>query len=324
MKNHLLNLIPEARIGVAHGQMPEKELSKRMEEFSAGEVDVLLSTSIIESGLDIPNANTLIIDRADAFGLAQLYQLRGRVGRSTNQAYAYFFKHRKKPPTEEGRARLETLAENSQLGAGFSIAMRDLELRGAGELLGTRQHGHIAAVGFHLYTRLLAQAVKQQRKLTGNKAVPPTLADLAAVYAPRPMVNVDLPLSATIPKEYISDRDARLRLYRRLAEIRNFEQVDVLLGEFADRFGLPPGEVEELLYQLKVKLLAEQAGLISVFSEGNQIVLKYPALPEDAPPRAIQYAAPDLRVSKNAVRILRSSEMDWRPRLLEVLEALVE
>ena len=324
MKSHLLNLIPEARIGVAHGQMPEKELSERMQEFSTGEIDVLLSTSIIESGLDIPNANTLIIDRADTFGLAQLYQLRGRVGRSTNQAYAYFFKHRKKPPTEEGRARLETLAENTQLGAGFSIAMRDLELRGAGDLLGTRQHGHIAAVGFHLYTRLLAQAVQQQRTLAGDKAVPQTLADLAAVYAPRPIVNVDLPLSATIPKEYISDRDARLRLYRRMAEIRKLDQVDALTSEFVDRFGPIPHEVNELFYQLKVKLLAERAGITSVFSEGNQLVLRYPALPEDAPPREIGYAAPDVRVSKNSIRVLRSPGVDWRPRLLEVLAALVE
>ncbi len=322
MKSHLLNLIPEARVGVAHGQMPEKELSERMQEFSSGEMDVLLSTTIIESGLDIPNANTLIIDRADTFGLAQLYQIRGRVGRSAHQAYAYFFKHRKKPPTEEGRARLETLAENTQLGAGFSIAMRDLELRGAGDLLGNRQHGHIAAVGFHLYTRLLAQAVQQQRKLAGNKAVPQSLADLAAVYAPRPIVNVDLPLSATIPKEYISDRDARLRLYRRLAEIRNLAQVEALAGEFADRFGPLPREVEELLYQLKVKLLAEQAGVTSVFSEGPQLVLRFPTLPEDAPPRVVPVVAPDIRVSKNAVRVVRTPEVDWRPRLLEVLGAL--
>jgi transcription-repair coupling factor (superfamily II helicase) len=127
-----------------------------MHRFNAGETDVLLSTTIIESGLDIPNANTLIVDRADTFGLAQLYQLRGRVGRGAARAYSYFFRHRKLNPTVEGQQRLEVIAENTQLGAGYSIAMRDLEIRGAGELLGTRQHGHIQAVGFHLYTRLLA------------------------------------------------------------------------------------------------------------------------------------------------------------------------
>jgi len=201
--------------------------------------------------------------------------------------------------------------------------MRDLELRGAGDLLGTRQHGHIAAVGFHLYTRLLAQAVQQQRTLAGDKAVPQTLADLAAVYAPRPIVNVDLPLSATIPKAYIGDQDTRLRLYRRLAEVRKLDQVEALAGEFVDRFGPLPHEVNELFYQLKVKLLAEQAEVTSVFSEGNQIVLRYPALPEDAPPREVGYTAPDVRVSKNSVRVLRSPEVDWRPRLLEVLAALI-
>ena len=164
---HLNNLVPEARIGVAHGQMPEDELSKVMHQFTHGEIDVLLCTSIIESGLDIPNANTLIVDRGDTFGLAQLYQLRGRVGRGAQRAYAYFFRHRKKPPTPEGQERLEVIAENTQLGAGYSIAMRDLEMRGAGEMLGTRQHGMIAAVGFHLYTRMLAQAVRQIRQITG-------------------------------------------------------------------------------------------------------------------------------------------------------------
>jgi len=163
MRNHLEKLVPEARITIAHGQMAEHELSERMRQFTAGEVDVLLSTSIIESGLDIPNANTLIVDRADTFGLAQLYQLRGRVGRGAQRAYTYFFRHNKRPPTLEGRARLETIAENTQLGAGYSIAMRDLEIRGTGDILGTRQHGHIAAVGFHLYTRLLSDAVHRLR-----------------------------------------------------------------------------------------------------------------------------------------------------------------
>jgi len=144
--------------------MPEHELAAIMQSFTHYEVDVLLCTSIIESGLDIPNANTLIVDRGDAFGLAQLYQLRGRVGRGAQRAYAYFFRHNRIAPTPEGQERLEVIAENTQLGAGYSIAMRDLEMRGAGEILGNRQHGYIASVGFHLYTRLLSQAVRAQRK----------------------------------------------------------------------------------------------------------------------------------------------------------------
>jgi transcription-repair coupling factor (superfamily II helicase) len=169
MKQHLNNLVPEARIAIAHGQMKEDELSRVMTQFTTGEVDVLLCTSIIESGLDIPNANTLIVDRGDTFGLAQLYQLRGRVGRAGQRAYAYFFKHRKKAPTPEGQERLETIAENVQLGAGYSIAMRDLEMRGAGEMLGTRQSGYIASVGFHLYTRMLSQAVQQLAVITSDQ-----------------------------------------------------------------------------------------------------------------------------------------------------------
>ena len=163
MKAHLNQLVPEAQVDVGHGQMPEHELADVMHRFNSGDVDILLSTTIVESGLDIPNANTLIVDRADTFGLAQLYQLRGRVGRGAARAYAYFFRHRKLSPTLEGQQRLEVIAENTQLGAGYSIAMRDLEIRGAGELLGTRQHGHIQAVGFHLYTRLLADAVRRIR-----------------------------------------------------------------------------------------------------------------------------------------------------------------
>ena len=245
MRSHLEKLVPEARLAVAHGQMDEHELSERMELFTAGEVDILLCTSIIESGLDIPNANTLIVDRADTFGLAQLYQLRGRVGRGAQRAYAYFFRHRNMPPTLEGRQRLETIAENTQLGAGFSIAMRDLEIRGAGDLLGTRQHGHMAAVGFHLYTRLLADAVRQLRitrqlgPAPEKTPISPLLAPLADTPLTTP-VNVDLPLPVNIPASYVPDRNARLRLYRRLADLRTLVEVETLAEEFKDRFGPLP------------------------------------------------------------------------------------
>jgi transcription-repair coupling factor (superfamily II helicase) len=164
MMARLGKIVPEARIAIAHGQMHERDLSSVMLAFAEGEYDVLVCTSIIESGLDIPNANTIIIDRADQFGLAQLYQLRGRVGRSAVRAYAYLLVDKYKILTEEARRRLEAIQEASELGAGFRIAMEDLEIRGAGELLGARQHGHIAAVGFDLYTRLLAQAVQEARE----------------------------------------------------------------------------------------------------------------------------------------------------------------
>ena len=178
-----------------------------MHAFTHGEVDILLCTSIIESGLDIPNANTLIVDRGDTFGLAQLYQLRGRVGRGAHRAYAYFFRHKRRMPTSEGQERLEVIAENTQLGAGYSIAMRDLEMRGAGDLLGTRQSGFIAAVGFHLYTRMLAQSVRQLR---GSSEVPGLIEKTSAFRGIRSFTSVDLPLSIGIPMEYISDQNLRL------------------------------------------------------------------------------------------------------------------
>ena len=319
MQTHLERLIPEARIRVGHGQMAEGQLSQRMRDFTAGEIDVLLSTSIIESGLDIPNANTLIVDRADTFGLAQLYQLRGRVGRGTHQAYAFFFKHRKKPPTPEGRERLETLAEHSDLGAGYAIAMRDLEIRGAGDLLGTRQSGHIAAVGFHMYTRLLAEAVQQQRRGHEDDDLP--LSDLAAAHAMRPAVNIELPIPAAIPPTYIIDRDVRLRLYRRVADLRDAEAIERLRAEFNDRFGELPEEVTDLFYQIQVKLLAESAGLNAVVPEPGQLVLRYRSGDQD--PLELPYLGPDVRRSKTGLRLqLKQIDGDWRARLIEVLEAI--
>ncbi len=327
MRSHLEKLVPEARLTVAHGQMDEHELSERMELFTQGKVDILLSTSIIESGLDIPNANTLIVDRADTFGLAQLYQLRGRVGRGAQRAYTYFFRHRQIPPTLEGRQRLETIAENTQLGAGFSIAMRDLEIRGAGDLLGTRQHGHMASVGFHLYTRLLADAVRQLRitrqlgPAPEKTPISPLLAPLADTPLTTP-VNVDLPLPVNIPASYVPDRNARLRLYRRLADLRSLVEVETLAEEFKDRFGLLPDETANLLFQLKVKILAEKAGLVSVSGENGQIVLRYPALPDGAAPRTFPDMPAQARTGKNGVWLPIREEEDWRGMLLDVLERL--
>lgn len=272
MRGQLARLAPEARIAIAHGQMNETALANKMRQFNRGEIDVLLSTSIIESGLDIPNANTLIVDRADMFGLAQLYQLRGRVGRGAQRAYAYFFKHKQIPPTPEGHQRLETLAENVQLGAGFSIAMRDLEIRGAGDILGKRQHGHISSVGFHLYTRLLAQAVKESRQNRGM----PLKKNALPLKVHQPLVTVDLPLHSTIPSHYVPNQEMRLQLYRRIADVQEVEEIDALKDEFRDRFGELPLPVENLFLQVEIKLLAREIGIKSVRRERNQIALVYP------------------------------------------------
>jgi transcription-repair coupling factor (superfamily II helicase) len=305
--------------------MPEQELARVMRRFTTGEIDILLSTSIIESGLDIPNANTLIVDRADTFGLAQLYQLRGRVGRGAMRAYAYFFRHRKLPPTIDGQQRLEVIAENAQLGAGYSIAMRDLEIRGAGELLGTRQHGHIQAIGFHLYTRMLAEAVRRMRAMTGGRLpVDHHLGrDFAEFTLPMSLpVSVDLPLPVGIPAEYIPDQELRLRLYRRIADLRDKSEIDALMVEFGDRFGPIPPPLQNLLYQMGIKLLAERAGLVSISMENSQILLRYPAILEPEKAKRLQDLGPEVRGGKNAYRLTFGMKPGWMDRLLELLEHL--
>ncbi len=328
MKMHINQLVPEARVDVGHGQMPETQLASVMHRFNAGDTDVLLSTTIIESGLDIPNANTLIVDRADTFGLAQLYQLRGRVGRGAARAYSYFFRHRKLSPTLEGQQRLEVIAENTQLGAGYSIAMRDLEIRGAGELLGTRQHGHIQAVGFHLYTRLLADAVRQIRRIEAASKDGKTKDEtgkveisFASLTQPIAMpVNVDLPLPVGIPADYIADQDLRLRLYRRIADFRDETEIDALASEFNDRFGKLPEMVENLFYQMRVKLRAEAAGLSAVSWESGQVILRYSSSGDDKDGQRLPDLDPGIRGGKNAYWC--SFGEDWQEKLLDVLERL--
>jgi transcription-repair coupling factor (superfamily II helicase) len=324
MRAHLENLVPEARVGIGHGQMPEGQLARVMRQFNTGEIDILLSTTIIESGLDIPNANTLIVDRADTFGLAQLYQLRGRVGRGAMRAYAYFFRHRKLPPTIEGQQRLEVIAENTQLGAGYSIAMRDLEIRGAGDLLGTRQHGYIAAVGFHLYTRLLADSVRKIRTVAGDH-LPASVPAFDAMNLPLAMpVNVDLPLAVGIPADYIPDQDLRLRLYRRIADLRDESEIDAIASEFNDRFGLLPEMVQNLLYQMRIKLRAEKIGLASISLENGQILLRYPPAQEGGSTPRLRDLGPAIRGGKNAYWLMFGEKPSWPQLLLEVLVQLSE
>ncbi|OQY90682.1 MAG: transcription-repair coupling factor [Anaerolineae bacterium UTCFX1] len=325
MKAHLNQLVPEANVDIGHGQMPENQLSDVMHRFNNGDTDILLSTTIIESGLDIPNANTLIVDRADTFGLAQLYQLRGRVGRGAARAYSYFFRHNKLTPTVDGQQRLEVIAENTQLGAGYSIAMRDLEIRGAGELLGTRQSGHIQAVGFHLYTRLLADAVRRLR-LAGSmlKVESPALQPSnLQTFNLQPMsmpVNVDLPLAVGIPAEYIPDQDLRLRLYRRIADLRDETEIDALASEFKDRFGELPEMTANLFYQMRVKLRAEKAGLSSINWESGQIVLRYPTPANGTEPKRLADLGAGIRGGKSAYWCLFGEQ--WEGKLLEVLGRL--
>ena len=327
MKVHLNKLVPEARVDIGHGQMAETQLASVMHRFNMGEIDILLCTTIIESGLDIPNANTLIVDRADTFGLAQLYQLRGRVGRGAMRAYAYFFRHNKMSPTQDGQQRLEVIAENTQLGAGYSIAMRDLEIRGAGDLLGTRQHGFIQSVGFHLYTRMLSDAVRRLRRLAGNQLkMEPSQMESAFSSFNLPIsmpVNVDLPLAVGIPAEYISDQDLRLRLYRRIADLRDETELDALGSEFRDRFGQLPEMTQNLLYQMRVKLRAEKAGLTSVGMESSgQILLKYAAPVDGSDSNRLPDLGNGVRGGKSAYWVTVAKEELWTVKLLDVLAQL--
>jgi transcription-repair coupling factor (superfamily II helicase) len=318
VRRRLERLVPEARFAVAHGQMPETTLSRVMEAFTAAEIDVLVSTSIIESGLDIPNANTLIVDRSDWFGLSQLYQLRGRVGRGASQGYAYFFHHPTLRTTQEALDRLATIAEHSQLGAGYTIAMRDLEMRGAGDVLGTRQHGHISAIGFHLYTRLLAMAVRKQKAtLSTPVEVTPDLPRFVEILP----VSIELPLPAALPSDYIPERGLRLQLYRRMAEVRTLTGIASMADELRDRFGAFPVEVDNLFYQLRIRLLAAQAGVEGVSMENGQILLRVPMEMDIQP---LPEFGSGVRRSKRGVWITRAGDADWQSRLEKILTWMAE
>lgn len=304
-------IVPEARIIVAHGQMPERQLEQVMQRFGLGEYDILLSTSIIESGLDIPNANTLIVDRADWFGMAQLYQLRGRVGRGAQQAYAYFFHSGTRTITEDALVRLDALAENTQLGAGFQIAMRDLELRGAGDILSTRQTGHVAAIGLYLYTQLLTKAIQQLKGTSEGEAVP-----AAATHS----MIIDLPLPAYLPTDWIPEIALRLQLYRRIANLTNPDEVVAMREELRDRFGTLPAAVEGLLYQIEVKVLAQAASATAVTTQNALIQIRLPYLAEIDRPRLEKTLGGGVLVTRTAVTL--PLDDGWQPRLLALLRRL--
>jgi transcription-repair coupling factor (superfamily II helicase) len=233
--------------------------------FASGAADVLVCTTIIESGLDIPNANTIIIDRADTLGLAQLYQLRGRVGRSSRRAYAYLLYRRRERMSDEARKRLQAIFNASELGAGFQIALADLEIRGAGNILGAQQSGHMAAVGFDLYSQLLAEAVEDRKAHREGRP---------AVVSP-PQALVDLPLEAYLPPEYVPDEAQKLELYRRLAKARTPGDLAGFRQEAIDRFGPMPGPVIRLVEVAELRLAAEAAGVASVTRDGGQLVVRF-------------------------------------------------
>ncbi|MDD9954624.1 MAG: transcription-repair coupling factor [Anaerolineaceae bacterium] len=312
VRGRLERLVPEARCVVGHGQMHERSLESVMSAFSRGEHDVLVSTSIVENGLDIPNVNTLIVDRADRFGMAQLYQMRGRVGRGARQAWAYFFHGGTGDPGEEALARLDILAENSELGAGLQIAMRDLELRGAGDILSHRQTGQVSAVGLQLYTRMLSDAVRgmkegsQRREGTGD-------ARLA----------IDLPLPAYLPAAWVHEMELRLQIYRRIAGLTHKEEVMQIREELRDRFGALPPAVVNLLYQIDVKLLGQSAGATAITLRNHELAIRLPWLPTVNRDQLQRALGVQFRVTRTAVeRDVDVGQEDWQSMLQQLLERM--
>jgi transcription-repair coupling factor (superfamily II helicase) len=272
----LLELVPEARVVVGHGQMGERQLERVMLHFVEGEADVLLTTTIIENGLDIPRANTILVNRADRYGLAQLYQLRGRVGRSQQRAYAYFLVPGQHVLTEVARKRLKALQEFGELGAGFRLAAADLEIRGAGEFLGSRQHGHIAALGFDLYTQMLEQAVHEVR---GEPVVE------------REAVALHLGIDIKLPESYMADTGDRLVLYKRLAGAHDEAEVDRLQAEAEDRFGHLPPAGRNLFDLARLRLVAEHAGVRSVDVAEARLQIRFHERPGVDPQRVLEVVA---------------------------------
>ena len=318
----LARLVPEATYAIGHGQMRESELEQVMLDFADGKTDVLISTTIIESGLDIPNVNTLIVDRADRFGLAQMYQLRGRVGRGGVRAYAYFFYKPGGRLTETSRRRLQTIFEAAELGAGFSIAMRDLEIRGAGDILGQRQHGHISAVGFDLYTRLLAQAVRELKGESETQVLPQ---DAAYLMPLREAVQIDLPIPVHLPVGYVDDNTLRLRLYRRMAGLAKISQIDELEAELTDRFGPLPPPAINLIYQLRLKVLSLASGVKSISPDRGRLLIRLESLQKQN--RAALQARLGSKITFGRRKIwlpMGDDRPSWRQDLLQILNTLAK
>jgi transcription-repair coupling factor (superfamily II helicase) len=260
---HIRRVVPQARIEVGHGQLPEGQLDRLMLDFYLRKLDVLVSTAIIENGVDFPNANTIIVYDAEHFGLAQLYQLRGRVGRSDRQAYAYLTWRPRKKLTPAAAERVAAIKEFSALGSGYRVALRDLELRGAGDLLGAEQHGALAAVGFEMYSQMLEEAVK----IVKGEAV-----------EPEREIQIDLPIDAALPVSYVPELNQRVDLYRRLAAVRQATDAEAIRAELLDRYGKPlPVETDALFRLLAIKLRCKQVGVVQIIAERDAIAVRLDA-----------------------------------------------
>ena len=299
----LKKLVPEARIRIAHGQMNERQLEDVILAFWEREFDILVCTTIIESGIDIPNANTLIVDRADSFGLSQLHQLRGRVGRSRERAYAYFLYSPDKPLTEIAHDRLTTIATNTDLGSGMQVALKDLEIRGAGNLLGGEQSGHIAEVGFDLYMRMVGEAVEEYK--TGFIAQSEDDKKFKEC-------KVELPVTAHIPTEYLPSERLRLDIYRRMADAQNAEDLQAIREELMDRFGELPEPAENLMAVAALRAMAKSFGLTEVVLQGKFLRLSPLDLPDSGVMRLNRiYPGSLVKAAVSTVLVARATTPNW-------------
>jgi len=300
VSERLKKLVPGVKIGIAHGQMNERALEEVILSFWNRDFDLLLCTTIIESGIDIPNANTLIVDRSDLFGLSQLHQLRGRVGRSRERAYAYFLYPAEQPITELAHDRLTTIATNTDLGAGMQVALKDLEIRGAGNLLGGEQSGHIAEVGFDLYMRMVADAVEEFK---------------SGYFAEKPKNNeckVELPVNAHLPVQYIESERLRLDLYRRIADANNDDELSEISAELVDRFGPIPKPAEELMAVASLRLFAKSLGLTDIAISGKNLRLTPVNLPESAQIKLARlYPGSIYKNSSQILLVARPASPNW-------------
>jgi transcription-repair coupling factor (superfamily II helicase) len=276
MADHLQSLVPEVRLAVAHGQMAEDDLEAVMMRFMEREIDLLVCTTIIESGIDVATANTILVNRADRFGLAQIYQLRGRVGRSDEQAYAYLFIPEESLLGKDAQKRLKVLMEHSDLGSGFQIAMNDLKIRGGGAILGASQSGHIAAVGYDMFLKLMEEAVAQIKGEPRTEGLEP---------------EINLPMSAYLAEAYVPDIDQRLSLYRRLAKMNDLKEIAAMKVELADRFGPLPEETENLLLKIMLRVLSVRAGVKRLDLFGGQLCLAFSEIHQQHPLGIVQMIA---------------------------------
>lgn len=303
MAEQINALVPDARVAVGHGQMSEQELEKTILDFLDGESDVLVSTSIIETGVDIPNVNTLIVHDADKMGLSQLYQLRGRVGRSNRIAYAYFTYQRDKVLTEVAEKRLQSIKEFTELGSGFKIAMRDLSIRGAGNLLGAEQHGFIASVGFDMYSQMLADEIaKRKAEMSGEE-----------VKEEKPVSTlIDVSIDAYLPSDYIYDSIQKIEIYKKVAAIRTFEESDDVIDELVDRFGDLPQAVSNLLAVARLKVYGTMYGIEQISGKGDDLILRFSA----GEKRRIDRKKVDQLCLKLENRFKQGSEQEPNPSVL--------